>query len=130
MVGLVEVGAIGLGLLLKALLVGAAADVSGVLAAGTLGVLGLTIIPYRRRKAKQELKSKTETLQDQLHQVLNEAFEQEMERAGDRLREAIAPYSRFVRSEHQRLQSVRDELDAIAAELRRLEAQGENLPDQ
>lgn len=128
MVGLVEVGAVGLGLLLKALLVGAAADASGILAAGVLGGLGLTIIPYRRRRAKQELKAKTEALRDQLHKVLNEAFEREMERAGDRLREAVAPYSRFVRSEHQRLQVIRDELAEIAAELRRLQARVENLP--
>ncbi|MFQ5856341.1 MAG: dynamin family protein [Anaerolineae bacterium] len=129
-VGLVEVGAVGLGLLLKALLAGAVADVSGVLAvgaAGVLGALGLTIIPYRRRQAKQELKTKTEKLRDQLHQVLSDAFEREMERASDRLREAVAPYGRFVRSEHQRLESVRGELGAITAELRRLQARVENL---
>ncbi|MFQ5595522.1 MAG: dynamin family protein, partial [Anaerolineae bacterium] len=107
MVGLVEAGAVGLGLLLKALLVGAAADVSGVLAAGVLGALGLTIIPYRRRQAKQELKAKTEDLRTRLHQVLNDAFEREMERATGRLREAVAPYGRFVRSEHQQLESIR-----------------------
>lgn len=129
MVGLLEVGAVGLGLLLKVLLAGAAADVSGVLAAGVLGALGLTIIPYRRRQAKQELKTKTEALRDQLHRVLNDAFEREIERAMDRLREAMAPYSRFVRSEHQRLQSLRDELGDVAAELRRLQARAENLPE-
>ncbi len=127
MVGLVEAGAVGLGLLLKALLVGAAADVSGVLAAGVLGALGLTIIPYRRRQAKQELKTKTEDLRDQLHQVLTDAFEREMERATDRLQEALAPYSRFVRSEHQQLESVRTALSDVSTELRRLQARVENL---
>jgi hypothetical protein len=127
MVGLVEVGAVGLGLLLKALLAGAAADVSGLLAAGVLGALGLTIIPYRRRQAKQELKTKTEDLRDQLHQVLSDAFQREVERATERLRETVAPYGRFVRSEHGRLRTVRKELDAITVELRRLRARVESL---
>ncbi len=131
MVGLVEAGAVGLGLLVKALLAGAAADVSGVtgiLAAGVLGTLGLTIIPYRRRRAKQELKAKTESLREQLHQVLNDAFEREMERATDRLREAVAPYGRFVRSEYQQLETVRESLTEVTTELRRLQARVENLP--
>ena len=45
MVGLVEVSAIGLGLILKAILTTAAADATGILAAGVLGVLGLAVIP-------------------------------------------------------------------------------------
>jgi len=121
MVGLVEVGAVGLGLLLKALLVGAAADASGLLAAGVLGALGLTIIPYRRRQAKQELRAKTESLRDQLHKALGSTFERELERSLDRLREAIAPYGRFVRSEHQHLQELHTSLDELARELRALQ---------
>jgi len=127
MVGLVEAGAVGLGLLLKALLVGAAADVSGVLAAGVLGALGLTIIPYRRRQAKQELKAKTEDLRTRLHQVLNDALERELERATGRLREAVAPYGRFVRSEHQQLESIRTALGDVSTEMRRLQARVEGL---
>ncbi|MFQ5343767.1 MAG: dynamin family protein [Anaerolineae bacterium] len=130
MVGLVEAGAVGLGLLLKALLVGAAADVSGVLAAGVLGVLGLTIIPYRRRQAKQELKAKTEDLRTRLRQVLNDALERELERATGRLREAVAPYGRFVRSEHQQLESIRIALGDVSTELRRLQARVESLPER
>lgn len=127
MVGIVEVGAVGLGLLLKALLVGTAADVTGILAAGVLGALGLTIIPYRRRQAKQQLKEKTQTLRSQLHRVLRDAFEREMHRAMDRLQQAVAPYGRFVRSEHEQLETLQDRLDAISTELRRLEGRVKQL---
>ena len=127
MVGLVEVGAVGLGILLKALLTGALWDATGLLAAGVIGGLGLTIIPYRRRQAKRELKQKTEMLRDQLHQVLTEAFERELDQATDRLREAVAPYGRFVQSEYQQLQNIRERLKAIETELRRLESRIENL---
>ena len=122
MVGLVEVGAVGLGLLLKALLVGAAADATGLLAAGVLGALGLTIIPYRRRQAKRELRDKTESLRTQLHRVLETTFQRELERSVDRLREAIAPYGRFVRSEHQHLQEIRAALDENLNQLLALQA--------
>jgi small GTP-binding protein len=58
LVGLVEVGAISLGLILSAVLTTAAADVTGILAAGVLGILGLAVIPYRRNQAKREFRQK------------------------------------------------------------------------
>ena len=57
MVGLVEVGAVGLGLVLKALLTTAAADATGLVAASVLGVLGLAVIPWRRGVAKREFRT-------------------------------------------------------------------------
>jgi small GTP-binding protein len=113
MVGLVEVGAIGLGLLLKALLVGATADATGLLAAGVLGILGLAILPYRRSVAKRELRKKMEDLRARLHHVLRESFKRELEQSVSRLREAIAPYRRFVLSEEGRLKHICQGLDAV-----------------
>jgi small GTP-binding protein len=117
LVGLVEVGAISLGLILKAVLTTAAADATGILAAGILGVLGLTIIPFRRAQAKRELRKKMSDLQSTLHKVLSENFKRELERATSRLNEALAPYRRFVRSEEEQLRLTFKDLEDIAKNL-------------
>jgi len=122
MVGLVEVSAISLGLILKALLVSATADATGVLAAGVLGVLGLAIIPWRRGVAKREMREKMEELREQLHKVLNENFTREMDRSAGRLREAIAPYRRFVLGEEKRLKGIQSRMTEITQTLKSLES--------
>lgn len=108
MVGLVEVSAISLGLILKAVLTTAAADATGILAAGLLGMLGLAIIPFRRGQAKKELRSKVASLRNEMRSVLSDSFQSELERASTRLRESIAPYKRFVLAEDERLHETRD----------------------
>ena len=118
LVGLVEVGAISLGLILKAVLTTAAADATGILAAGLLGVLGLTIIPFRRGQAKRELRKKMSDLQETLRNVLVESFTRELEQAVNRLNEALAPYRRFVRSEEEQLSLRLDDLIQIADNLK------------
>jgi small GTP-binding protein len=122
MVGVVEVGAIGLGFLLKAILVGATADATGLLAAGLLGVLGLAILPYRRGVAKRELRQKIEDLRTRLHNVLKGSFNRELEQSIKRLREALAPYRRFVLSEEDRLKQIHNGLDEIEGQLLALES--------
>ena len=122
MVGLVEVSAVGLGLILKALLVTATADATGILAAGVLGILGLAIIPWRRGVAKREMREKMEDLRERLRKVLMENFTREMKRSGKRLKEAMAPYRRFVLGEEQRLQGIHDGLSKVEERLTALEA--------
>ncbi len=120
MVGLVEVTAISLGLILKAVLTTAAADATGILAAGLLGMLGLAIIPFRRSQAKKELRSKVTGLRSEMRSVLTESFHQELERASNRLLESIAPYKRFVLAEDQRLQEARARLQTNVDRLEQL----------
>lgn len=122
-VAIVEVGAVGLGAVLKAVLVGAAADATGLLAAGVLGVAGLGIIPYKRQAAKKDLRAKLDKLKAQLHQVLHEAFETEIAHSVHRLNDAVDPYSRFVRTEHERLTGIERELETLQGNLRELRAE-------
>lgn len=124
---LVEVGAVGLGTVLVLVLHTALADVTGILAASTLAVVGLLIIPTKRRRAKVDLQTKLETLREQLMKSMTEAFEQELGRSVQRLREAIAPYTRFVRSERQKLDHIEGELAQIDNGLGQIRSQIEEL---
>jgi small GTP-binding protein len=124
---LVEVGAIGLGALVAHVLAGAAADATGVLAASVVAVLGLFIIPSRREAAKRELRAKIAALREQLMAALSGQFEREIERSLRRIDEAVAPYTRFVRAERQRLDAAIADLDRLAAQLAALGRRVESL---
>lgn len=115
-----EVGAVGLGAIITAIATTAAADVTGILLAGTVAALGLFVIPARRRKAQKELAEKLGNLRADLAQALRTPFEQEMRRSVQRITEAIAPYTRFVRSEREKLDEVQTELARLQEGLERL----------
>ncbi len=119
---LLEVGAVGLGTLVTLIASTSAADVTGILAAGVLSVIGLLVIPARRRKAKQELRRKVGEVRGQLMNALTSQFEREMSQSLSRIQEAIAPYTRFVRAERDRLGNLREELGRLRKSLAGLKA--------
>lgn len=123
----VEVSALGLGALVGVLATTQLADVTGLLAAGTLATLGLFVLPARKRKAKAELGARIDELRRQLLGAMTEQFDREIEASVHRIGEAIAPYSRFVRAERERLDEARDELAGIEGELAELAARIEEL---
>jgi small GTP-binding protein len=108
-----QVGALGLGTIVTMVASTAAVDATGILAAGALSAIGLLVLPARRAGAKTELRAKVEEVRTRLLAALVVQFDQERARSLQRLQEAVAPYTRFVRSERARL----DEADA---ELRRI----------
>lgn len=124
---LAEVGAIGLGALLTHLAVTAAADFTGILAAGTVAVLGFFIIPNRRRDAKKDLTQKIAAMREQLMASLTDQFDREVEGSLRRIDESIGPYTRFVRAERDHLGAARDELNAVTQGLRALRGRVEGL---
>jgi hypothetical protein len=101
-----EVGAVGLGTLIAVLATTAAADATGIILASVMALLGLFIIPAR----KLELRQKIASLREQLTSSLRTQFEREMERGIANIKDAIAPYSRFVRSEQSKLEEVQAKL--------------------
>ncbi len=127
MMGLVEVGAVGLGIILNALLVGATADATGIIAASVLGILGFAIIPFRRGRAKNELRTKVRELRAKLGRVLRESFERELEQSIGRLREALAPYRRFVLHEEEQLKEIDKGLESVLEQLDALEGEIESI---
>lgn len=119
----IEVGAVGLGTLIAVLASSLAADVTGILVASVVAVLGLFVIPAKRRKANLELTKKIKTLREQLVSTLNTQFNHEMNRSLERINAAIAPYTRFVRSEKDALDQVNEELNQLQIHLMNLEKQ-------
>jgi len=93
---LFEVGALGLGALLVKLLAVTIADVTGLLAAGAVAVLGLFIIPFNRRRAKRNLAARVSELRQRLTRALTNQFEMELSHSMARVRDAVRPYARFV----------------------------------
>ncbi len=119
---LLQVSALGLGTIVAALASTTAADVTGILAAGALSLIGLFLLPARREKARRELAAKVSTLRERLMRSLGASFDAERARAAARIRDAVAPYAAFVGRERQRLTQAGATLAALSARLEELVA--------
>jgi hypothetical protein len=110
---LFEVGAVGLGVLVSTALLSSALDITGMIAAGTLAIVGFFVIPYKRKKAKDDFREKIVALRTNLHNALTSAFMNESENAIIRLRESIKPYTRYVLAEQERILKTSAQLDDL-----------------
>lgn len=117
---LAEIGAIGLGTVVATVAMGAAADITGILLATVLAVGGFYLIPRKRRKAKDALRKRLATMEEQLMGALTRQVNLEIHQSTERVNEAIAPYRRFVVSQQERLNEARGELVATEDSLLRL----------
>ncbi len=118
---LVEAGAVGLGALIVALVHGIFFDVTGIVGAGLIAAAGLYLLPARREKARRELAARIDALRDELRHVLTDAFEKELNRSVQGMRDALGPYTRFVRAEQARLQEVTGTLTKVRTTIAALE---------
>ena len=116
----VEAGAIGLGAILVVILNTTFLDVTGVLGASALAALGLYVLPYRRQKVKAQLRARIGDLRRRLDTAITQQFESELTASVQRIREAVAPYTRFVRVE-------REKLETLAADLQNAESEWAGL---
>ncbi|ACZ38124.1 dynamin family protein [Sphaerobacter thermophilus] len=115
-----EVGAIGLGAAVIALATTAAMDVTGILAAVTVGGLGLLILPARKRHARELLRRRSVELRERLAEALSDQFDREVRRSTARVRDALSPYATFVRTERDRFQRLAQALEAVDADITEL----------
>ena len=122
-----EAGAIGLGTLITVLASTVAADITGILLASLIAALGLFVIPARRRQAKNEMRDKIADMRTRLSGSLKTQFEREIERSLVEINEAIAPYTRFVRAERQKLSEIEVRLVEIRSGMDRLKMRIEDL---
>jgi hypothetical protein len=113
-------GALGLGAIITIAATTAAADFTGVLLAGVIAACGCFIIPAKRKKAKAEMRRKIGDLRARLSAALRKQFEGEIVSTSARLRESIAPYSRFVRAEGDKLRATDTRLTELRADLTRV----------
>jgi small GTP-binding protein len=122
------VSGIGLGALVATLIGGTlAADFTGLATGAILISLGLGILPLRRKRAQQNFDAKMEELQRRLHQALSEQFYKECNNSIQRIRDTLAPYTRFVRAEQEKTIAIREQARQLAEGLRALKGKVELL---
>ena len=123
----VGAGALGLGTIVTIAATTAAADVTGIILASVLAAIGFFILPAKREKAKEEMRRKIAAVRERLSHALRTQFQQEIGRSAVRIRESIAPYSRFIRAEGDTLKLVDQELRDISNALAALRDRVERL---
>jgi small GTP-binding protein len=126
-VALIEAGAVGLGALVAFAVTSSALDITGILAAGVLAIVGFFIIPYKRKQAKERFKNKMETLHEKLSSALTTQFNHEAESDINRMKEGVAPYSRFVYGEIERVDKALEQLEGLRQRISELSARAESI---
>jgi small GTP-binding protein len=126
-VAALQIGALGFGTVMVVLATTTMADITGILAAGALSVIGLLVLPAKREKAKNELRTKVQAMRERLMGALTGQFDHELERSLQRVREAMGPYTRFVRGERERLSDARESLRSLRDSLLALKERVEGL---
>jgi small GTP-binding protein len=120
-------GALGLGTLVAVAASGAAADVTGLLLASVVAALGFFVIPAKRKQAKAQMRAKIADVRARLSVALHTQFEGEIGQTTARMRESIAPYSRFIRAEGERLRETDARLAQLRTELEAVRRQVDSL---
>ena len=124
---LLEVGAVGLGTLVTAAVLSSTLDVTGILAAGTLAILGFFVIPYKRKQAKDNFKEKMTSLRTNLLNTLTTQFKNESQGAVTRLKDGVMPYVRYVRAERERIEKSESVLARLRQRLSSLRARSQSV---
>lgn len=125
--GIGLVGGLGLGAAVLAIVSSAAVDITGVTLGVALAGVGLFVIPRRRQQAKNELHKKMQELRDGLDTSIKRQFAIEMRKASEKLHQAIEPYTRFVRSEIERLEEIGEALETSSKQLSSLKREADAL---
>ena len=124
---LLEVGAVGLGALVTAAVLSSSLDITGIVAAGTLAILGFFVIPYKRKQAKDSFKEKMITLRENLLDTLTTQFTRESQSAVARLKEGVTPYIRYVHGERDRIDRTETTLAKLRQRLSALRARSQTV---
>jgi hypothetical protein len=119
---LLEAGAVGLGALVTIAVLSSTLDITGILAAGTLAILGFFVIPFKRKQAKDRFKEKMLSLRTKLLSSLTTQFSNESKNAITRLKDGVAPYTRYVRSERERIDKAENTLARLRQTISELRA--------
>jgi small GTP-binding protein len=113
-------GVAGLGALVAALVSVAWLDATAILASTLFAGLALVFIPLKKRQAKDAFHIKVHELRENLARAMSEQFESELTQSVTRIYDAIAPYTRFVKAEHAKVDAAGTELARLQDEFARL----------
>jgi small GTP-binding protein len=119
---LMEVGAVGLGTLVSIAVLSSTLDITGILAASSLAILGFFVIPFKRKQAKDRFKEKMLSLRTKLLSALTTQFSNESENAIARLKDGVVPYTRYVWSERERIDKAGNTLAGLRQTISELRA--------
>ena len=122
---LLEVGAVGLGALVTTAVLSSSLDITGIVAASTLAILGFFVIPYKRKQAKDNFRAKMTTLRTNLMETLTTQFKSESEAAVARLKDGVTPYVRYVSTERERIEKTANILADVRKRLSALRARSQ-----
>ncbi|HSD27429.1 MAG TPA: dynamin family protein [Vicinamibacteria bacterium] len=104
----------------------AASQVVGILAAAALSFVGVLLLPLARARAGDGLGEAVGALREALASRLKVGFDREVGRGRQRALAAIEPFSRFVRSEGDRIRAQREELAGLRSRLASLKSRIES----
>jgi hypothetical protein len=122
---ILEVGAVGLGALVTIAVLSSTLDITGILAAGTLAILGFFVIPFKRNQAKAGFKEKMLSLRTKLLSALTTQFGNESDNVIARLKDGVAPYTRYVHSERERIDKAENTLARLRQSVSELRARSQ-----
>jgi hypothetical protein len=77
----------------------------------------------RRKQAKQDFDTKMRELQANLTASMSDQFRKELNNSVNRVQDAIAPYTRFVRAEQQKTEVVQERLQQLSQEILELKSE-------
>jgi small GTP-binding protein len=120
-------GVAALGVIVSIAVTSAFVDITGVTAAIVSGAIALFVIPYKKRRAQKEFRERTNELREKLIGAMTRQFDIELRRSVERIREAVAPYTRFVQVERDRIGTAHARLGELKAEIQSLRARVESI---
>ena len=123
----IEVGALGLGTLVTVLATTASADLTGILLAGLTATLGFFIIPVKKKQARRLFREKVNTIRDQLSISLKEEITRQIDLVIDNINATVAPYERFIRTEHQKLMKNSEQFKISQKKIHQLKIDIDNI---
>jgi small GTP-binding protein len=123
----IEVGALGLGTLVTVLATTASADLTGILLAGVTATLGFFIIPAKKKQAKKLFREKVNSIRDQLSISLKEEITHQIDLVIDNIHATIAPYERFIRTEHQKLMKNSEQFEKSRKKIHQIRIDIDNI---
>ena len=85
-----------------------------------LAATGFAVLPYRRKKLKEEFSNRIDQLRVTLNESLDGHFEKELHDGKGRISDALSPYHVHVERESERIDKFNGELKQMEEELQSL----------